>query len=190
MTHLRPAITLLILFTLLTGLAYPLALTGLAQVLFPQQAHGSLIERDGEVVGSVLIAQAFDSPRYFHPRPSAASYNAAASSGSNLGPTSKALVERVNAQAIKLHEENPGMPVPNELVTTSGSGLDPHLSPAAAAFQIPRIAHERKLDPEAVQKLVDAQTEPRWLGLLGEPIVNVLKLNLALDALGAPQNPS
>ena len=189
LTHLRPALVLLLLFTLLTGLAYPLAVTGLAQKLFPTQANGSLIERDGKTSGSALIGQQFDSEKYFHGRPSATSpvpYNAANSSGSNAGPTQKALIERVRAEAAKLQAENPGVPVPVELVTASGSGLDPHLSPGATLFQLPRIARARRLGEQQLAQLVAERTQPRWLGLLGEPVVNVLELNLALDALKAP----
>lgn len=198
LTHLRPAFVLIVLMTLLTGLAYPLAMTGIGGVLFPSQAAGSLVMRDGQVVGSSLIGQNFAKDDYFHPRPSAttdtdpadstktvpAPYNASNSSGSNLGPTAKALADRVTVDVAKLQAENPGVPVPGDLVTTSGSGLDPHISPAAAAFQVPRIARARKLPEATVQSLVAAHTEGRLFGLLGEPRVNVLELNLALDAAG------
>jgi K+-transporting ATPase ATPase C chain len=197
--ELRPALILLIALTLLTGLAYPLAITGLAAIIFPYQSHGSLIERDGKVIGSELIGQAFASDRYFHGRPSATTgpdpadpsktvpspYNAANSMGSNLGPTSKVLADRMRQDADKLKSENPNSPVPVDLVTTSGSGLDPDISPEAAYFQVPRVAKARSLAEDRVRQLVAASIEERTLGLLGEPTVNVLALNLALDKADA-----
>ncbi|MCJ2038176.1 K(+)-transporting ATPase subunit C [Methylobacterium sp. E-041] len=197
LTQLRPALVLLIALTALTGLAYPLAMTGIAGLAFPSQAAGSIVLRDGKPVGSSLIGQAFAGARYFQGRPSATSaadpadpaktvpapYNAANSSGSNLGPTSAALAERVGADLARLKAENPGVPVPVDLVTTSGSGLDPDLSPAAALFQVKRVAAARGLPEPAVRDLVEGQVRGRWLGILGEPRVNVLALNLALDGL-------
>jgi K+-transporting ATPase ATPase C chain len=194
--HIRPAIMMVVVLTVITGLAYPLAITGIAGVLFPHQAGGSLIERDGKIIGSELIGQSFADDKYFHGRPSAttdtdptdatksvaAPYNAQNSVGSNLGPTAKALVDRVTEDAGKLKAENPA-PIPVDLVTTSASGLDPDITPAAAAFQAARVAKARNLPVDTISQLIADHTDGRTLGILGEPHVNVLKLNLALDAL-------
>jgi len=197
--EIRPAIILLLGLTLITGLAYPLAMTAVAGVIFPKQAQGSLIEKDGKVVGSALIGQEFKDDKYFHGRPSAtvapdpndstktvpAPYNAANSGGSNLGPTSKALADRLKEDVDKLKAENPNATVPVDLVTTSASGLDPDISPEAAQFQVPRVAKARNISEDQLRQLVAAHTQGRLLGLLGEPRVNVLALNLALDGASA-----
>jgi K+-transporting ATPase ATPase C chain len=194
--EIRPAIIVLVLLTLITGLAYPLAMTAIAGVLFPKQAQGSLIDKDGKVVGSALIGQEFKDDKYFRGRPSATSgpdpadstktasapYNAANSSGSNLGPTSKALNDRVKEDVDRLKAENPSAAVPIDLVTASGSGLDPDISPEGALFQVPRVAKARNMPEDRVRALVTENTKGRLAGLLGEPRVNVLALNLALDA--------
>src|ERR1700712_1901431 len=197
--ELRPAILILVLLTLITGLAYPLAMTAIAGVIFPKQAQGSLIEKDGKVIGSSLLGQEFKDDKYFHGRPSATSapdpadstktvsapYNAANSGGSNLGPTSKALNDRIKDDVEKLRSENPAARVPVDLVTTSGSGLDPDISPEAALFQVPRVAKARNMPEETVRQLVMTNSQGRMAGLLGEPRVNVLALNLALDRAAA-----
>jgi potassium-transporting ATPase KdpC subunit len=197
--EIRPAIVVLVALTLITGVAYPLAMTGIAEVIFPHQAQGSLIERDGHVIGSELIGQTFTSDKYFHGRPSAttapdpkdstktvaAPYNAANSGASNLGPSNKALIDRVQGDIDTLKKENPSATVPIDLVTTSASGLDPDISPEGALFQVPRVAKARNLPEDRVRQLVAEYTEGRLFGLLGEPRVNVLQLNLALDKLAA-----
>ena len=197
--QIRPAVVVVVALTLITGLVYPLVMTGIAQAIFPYQANGSMIERDGKVIGSALIGQNFTSAAYFHGRPSATTvpdpndptktsaspYNAASSGGSNLAPSNKALIDRIKAAMAKLRKENPRTPVPVDLVTTSASGLDPDLSPAAALFQVPRIARARKLPENRLRQFVDDHIHDRFVGLLGEPRVNVLQLNLALDRLAA-----
>ncbi len=202
--EIRPAIVFVIALTLITGVAYPFAMTGLAGLLFPYQAQGSLVERDGKVIGSTLIGQEFTSDRYFHGRPSAtttpdpndstktvsAPYNAGNSGGSNLGPTSKALIERIQGDLDKLKQENPAAPVPIDLVTTSGSGLDPHISPEAALFQVPRVAKARNLPENRIRQLIAENTAGPLGGLLGEPRINVLELNLALDRMQAASPPA
>jgi potassium-transporting ATPase KdpC subunit len=198
--EIRPAIVLVIALTLITGVAYPFVITGMAEVIFPDKAQGSLVERAGKVVGSTLIGQEFTGEGYFHGRPSAttapdpndptktvpAPYNAANSGGSNLGPTSKSLIERIQGDIAKLKQENPSAQVPADLVTTSGSGLDPDISPEAALFQVPRVAKARNLSQSVLRQLIAANTSDRLIGLFGEPRVNVLELNLALDRVAAP----
>jgi K+-transporting ATPase ATPase C chain len=197
MKHIRPAIVMIVCMTLITGLAYPLAMTGIGQLLFPWQANGSLVSKDGKVIGSALIGQNFTAEKYFHGRPSATTepdpkdatktvpvpYAADNSAGSNLGPTQKDLIDRVKGDAETLAKENPGTPIPVDLVTTSASGLDPDITPAAALFQVPRVAKARGLQPDQVRTLVESHIQGRTLGVLGEPRVNVLALNLALDGM-------
>jgi K+-transporting ATPase ATPase C chain len=199
MSQIRPAILMIVVMTIITGFAYPLAMTGVAQLVFPHQANGSLIERDGKVIGSELIGQNFTSDKYFHGRPSVTPgpdpqdpsktiivpYNGGFSVGSNYGPTAKALVDRVKGDVDTLKAENPSMPVPADLATASASGLDPDITPAGALFQVARVAKARNLPEEKVRQLVADNTEGRFLGLIGEPRVNVLKLNMALDAAAA-----
>jgi potassium-transporting ATPase KdpC subunit len=181
--HLAPAFRVTIVFTVLTGGIYPAAVTGVSAVLFPRQVHGSLLTRDGKVVGSALIAQNFTRPEYFHPRPSAASHDASASTGSNWGPTSQKLIDRVKASIVQYRQENPDYtgPVPADAVTASASGLDPEISPANAEVQSNRVARARGLRPDQLRAIVNELTDGRWLAFIGEPRVNVLRLNLALD---------
>ena len=183
--QIYPAIAMTIVLTVILGIIYPLAITGLAMVMFPAKAAGSLIEKDGKIIGSSLIGQPFSGAGYFHSRPSAAGagYDATASAGTNLGPTNQKLMDNVKSAADTIREENPGSPIPIDMVTASASGLDPHITPAAAEFQVPRIAKERGMSAEEVLRLVREHTEGRQFGLLGEPRVNVLELNLALDVV-------
>ncbi len=194
MKNLLTAVLMTIVTTILLGLIYPLMVTGIAQVVFPDKANGQLIKRsDGTIIGSRIIGQPFGGPGYFHSRPSAAGaagYDAGASSGSNLGPTSQKLMDRIKGDVERLQAENPGQPVPVDLVTSSGSGLDPHISPAAAEFQVPRIARERKMGEAEVRRVISAHTEGRQFGFLGEPRVNVLELNLDLDSVKPPSVPA
>jgi potassium-transporting ATPase KdpC subunit len=197
--QVRPALVFIVALTLITGVVYPFAMTGIARVIFPTQSQGSLLEENGKIVGSALIGQEFKSDRYFHGRPSAtvapdpndptktvpAPYNAANSGGSNLGPTNKSLIERIQKDMDRLKQENPSAEVPIDLVTTSSSGLDPDISPAAALFQVRRVAKARNISEDSVRRLVDEHVEGRTFGILGEPRVNVLALNLALDRAGA-----
>jgi K+-transporting ATPase ATPase C chain len=182
--NLSIAVLMTVATTILLGIIYPLVVTGLAQVIFPDKANGQLITKDGKIIGSRIIGQGFSSPNYFHPRPSAAGtgYDAANSAGSQLGPTNQKLIDRVKQDTERLQAENPGKPVPIDLVTTSASGFDPHISPAAAEFQVPRVARERGVSEEQVRQLVAKHTQGRQFGFLGEPRVNVLELNLDLDA--------
>ena len=190
MKHLVIAARMTVVTTVLLGLAYPLAVTALAQLFFPDKANGQIIAHEARAIGSRLIGQPFTSPGYFYSRPSAAGagYDAGASSGSNFGPTNRTLIDRVAADVARLRVDNPGVPVPIDLVTASASGLDPHISPAAALFQVPRVARERGLPEHAVRQIVEAHTEGRQFGIFGEPVVNVLLLNLALDER-APMDP-